>query len=275
MAENILKTRIQLKYDTYENWAASTLVLKSGEVAIATVTTVMDEVTKTPATVMKVGDGTHTFSQLPFLTAKAADVYEWAKAETKPTYGADEITGFDEAVANAVKENAELGPVTYRIVKSEVSGEHKYTLQQKLPGTDTTWQDVNTAIDLAEIYTKMGTLEESLTTLNGAVTEEGSVKKIAKDAADDAVKFLLGEGEGDEGKISEAYDTLKEIADWIEAHGTAAADLVSQLSDLQEEVEKKANDADLADIAKSGDVADLVQGETILVFNCGGASETI
>ena len=35
--EKILNTRLQLKYDTYENWYASTFILKAGEVAIATV----------------------------------------------------------------------------------------------------------------------------------------------------------------------------------------------------------------------------------------------
>ena len=35
MAEKILNTRIALKYDTLANWSTSTLVLKTGEIAIA------------------------------------------------------------------------------------------------------------------------------------------------------------------------------------------------------------------------------------------------
>lgn len=33
--EKILNTRIQLKYDSYENWNSSSVVLKAGEIAIA------------------------------------------------------------------------------------------------------------------------------------------------------------------------------------------------------------------------------------------------
>jgi hypothetical protein len=33
---------------------------------------------------MKVGDGTSTFAQLPWISAKAADVYAWAKQASLP-----------------------------------------------------------------------------------------------------------------------------------------------------------------------------------------------
>jgi hypothetical protein len=35
MAENILQTRIQLRYDTYTRWMNSNVILKPGETAIA------------------------------------------------------------------------------------------------------------------------------------------------------------------------------------------------------------------------------------------------
>lgn len=84
MAEKILNTRIQLRYDTLENWTSSTLALKKGELAIVTLGTVKDgstagDVNQHPV-LFKVGDGSHTFAQLPFASALAADVYAWAKA---------------------------------------------------------------------------------------------------------------------------------------------------------------------------------------------------
>ena len=81
MAEKILKTRIQLKYDTYANWTTNNPVLKAGEVAIATVPTgdANNVSTSLPAVLMKVGDGTSNYNALPFLSAKAADVYAYAK----------------------------------------------------------------------------------------------------------------------------------------------------------------------------------------------------
>lgn len=39
----------------------------------------------------KVGDGTHNFADLPWMTGLAGDVYDWAKASTKPSYNYSEI----------------------------------------------------------------------------------------------------------------------------------------------------------------------------------------
>lgn len=89
MAEKEFKTRILLKYDSLTNWNNSTGYLRAGEVAIATVPegTAGQEVgsVATPQVLVKVGDGKHRFADLPFITAKAGDVYAWAKRE-KPSY---------------------------------------------------------------------------------------------------------------------------------------------------------------------------------------------
>ena len=50
----------------------------------------------------KVGDGTTAFENLPWVQAKAADVYEWAKAANKPTYSASEISGLDAYISGKV-----------------------------------------------------------------------------------------------------------------------------------------------------------------------------
>ena len=82
MAEKILNTRIQLKYATLAEWNASTLILKAGEVAFATVPTA--EGSTLEPVMFKVGDGSKTFAQLDWASAKAADVYGWAKAAGLP-----------------------------------------------------------------------------------------------------------------------------------------------------------------------------------------------
>jgi len=51
MADKILKTRIQLKHDTADNWAKSSLVLMAGELAIDTTNLIA-----------KIGDGTNTWA---------------------------------------------------------------------------------------------------------------------------------------------------------------------------------------------------------------------
>lgn len=99
MANKILTTRLKLKYDTLANWSKTdvadkggNLVLLAGEIGIVSVPTGSSaEQTTPPAILMKVGDGTTAFKDLPWTSAKAADVYAWAKAATKPSYNWSEI----------------------------------------------------------------------------------------------------------------------------------------------------------------------------------------
>ena len=89
MSTKQLNTRIALKFDSYNNWKDSTLELLPGEVAICEVpgapqTLADGTVVQTAPTVLfKVGtEEKKAFKDLPWASAKAADVYEWAKAET-------------------------------------------------------------------------------------------------------------------------------------------------------------------------------------------------
>ena len=93
MAENVIKTRIALKVDSLTNWQGSDFnknkedstakYLKKGEVAFATLTTTQTDangnVVNVPCTLIKVGDGATKFDKLPWVSALAADVYDWAK----------------------------------------------------------------------------------------------------------------------------------------------------------------------------------------------------
>lgn len=110
----VLKVRIRNRYDSYENWASSNLVLEPGEIAIAytvvTVDTADGSAEQHSELLMKVGNGVNTFKDLPWVSAKAADVSSWAKASTKPTYTVDEIDGIEaymEGYLAASKEYAD------------------------------------------------------------------------------------------------------------------------------------------------------------------------
>lgn len=79
-------TRIKNKVDTLAAWQSYTGTLLDGEIAIirvATGETYLNPVTNQDEPVvellMKVGDGSSPFAQLPWLSAKASDVYAWAK----------------------------------------------------------------------------------------------------------------------------------------------------------------------------------------------------
>lgn len=81
--EKTLNTRIGLKIDTLENWSKSTLPLKKGEVAFATVAATAGNGLTEPVVMMKIGeDGVKTFKDIEWnFYAKASDVLASAKSE--------------------------------------------------------------------------------------------------------------------------------------------------------------------------------------------------
>lgn len=83
MAEKVIQTRIINKHGKLADWLTSTTVLKEGEIALAYVETTKPDgqggTYTVPTYLMKVGDGTNTFSGLEWVAAPASDVYEWAK----------------------------------------------------------------------------------------------------------------------------------------------------------------------------------------------------
>ena len=82
MAERTLNTRIRLRYASYTEWQNSTVQLLPGEVAVCYVEANNTEIKNTAPTVLfKVGDGSHVFKDLKWSSARAADVFDWAKVE--------------------------------------------------------------------------------------------------------------------------------------------------------------------------------------------------
>ena len=92
MAEKTLNTRFQLPYDTYTNWSTKNPKLKKGEMVQVEVPAPKDAIVQAPSVLIKVGDGTHNFNDLAWASGLAADIYDWAKAATKPSYSTSELT---------------------------------------------------------------------------------------------------------------------------------------------------------------------------------------
>lgn len=157
-------TRIGLKIDTLENWNKSTLVLMSGEVAIATVAAGGSNAGLTePVQMIKIGDGSSTFSQLDWaLYAKASDVYSWAKAATKPTYQASEIQGLSAYIGGQIQDTDLDTRYTFAVVDGKLQvTETLYTKGVAGTGTTTSYDfataaEVDSAITaaLSSYYTK-------------------------------------------------------------------------------------------------------------------------
>ena len=181
----VFQTRIQLKYDTYENWIAADPILKKGEMAIATIPegNTTSKLQNLPNVVLKIGDGANKYSILPFVSGLAADVYSWAKAATKPSYAASEITGLQAAIEQYSDYDTNT---QYRIVQvvdeKKVAIPGKYQLQSKELGGD--WQNVtDSLIDVTDAFGRIATLETTIAGLTGGAGSiasqiDAAIKKL-------------------------------------------------------------------------------------------------
>lgn len=135
-ATKTLNTRIQLKYDTFQNWSTNNPTLLAGEIAVVEVPTAQGSVSQVPAVLIKVGNGTQAFNDLAWGSALAADVYPWAKASTKPTYQATEIEGLEDFIAGEINDTN----TQYQLVSL---GNTSFKLQSR-EGTSGEWVDAQT-----------------------------------------------------------------------------------------------------------------------------------
>ena len=179
MAEHTLNTRILLKYDSYANWTKNNPVLKAGEMAIATVANI--EANKAtgfqnlPNVVLKVGDGTSHYNDLKFVSALAADVYEWAKAASKPEYGYKEITGLEAELAR-VSAAADTD-TQYDLVATDATN-YKYELRSKEKSA-VEWTKV-ADLDLSGIVSRVAALEGKFAGMTEATVVAHVAAEIAK-----------------------------------------------------------------------------------------------
>ena len=198
---NTIQTRISLKYDSYANWTSKNPKLLKGELAIATVpadTKKPDGSTNLfenlPNVVMKVGDGTNNYNDLPFVSGLAADVYAWAKAATKPSYSISEIAGAQE----------------YRIVPMAGEGnENKYALQSRKAGSENAWSNVaDSVIDLSQIVADIADHESRIGTIESDLNTATTGLKARMDAVENDIKGLTGNSGGIQGAINTTIQTL-------------------------------------------------------------------
>lgn len=248
MAEKLLNTRILLKYDSYENWITNNPVLKQGEVAIATIPSGsnLDKIDEKnlPNVMLKVGDGTTPYAQLKFVSGLAADVYEWAKQSTKPTYTADEIEGLSDYISGEIQDT----DTQYTLVK-DADKAYTYKLMSRAKGA-TEYANLVATIDMSDVQTRLAALEAS-------VGEGGSVN----DQITSAIGALESAGQtcGDGEVISKV--TQKNGVVSVEKKTLAATDIPelaqSKITNLTTDLAGKQDKLEIADAynAESNKVA--------------------
>lgn len=188
-----------------------------GEACVAVVSdgTAGFDSSKPPIVSIKIGDGTHTFAELPWAQAVAGDVYAWAKAATKPTYAANEISGLVDYISGEIQDTN----TTYKI-EQDSTERNKITLYSKAIGG--AWTAESTIALPADYAAKA--YETKVDTLIGSDAGK-SVRTIANEEL--AAQLIPASAQ-------EALDTLQEIAAWIQSHPGDAAEMHSKIVTLKD-----------------------------------------
>lgn len=182
MAEHVLATRIQLRYDTLNNWLNSDEILMAGEMAVAKVeyATSINYTNSTPANTppsfgLKVGDGRRRFYELPWVQAVAGDVYSWAKQQNPPS--ASNIPGLADFIGTYISENYDLSgggsgggsggdtPVAariYQLVAGTGLEANRYYLQYRTADSNEWTIDTAHYIDLSYLAQLMAWIGEDI-----------------------------------------------------------------------------------------------------------------
>lgn len=224
MANKTFNTRIKNKIDTYANWIDKDPVLLNGEIAVVVIPAETGAVQGEPVTLFKVGDGTKNFSQLEFTGAKAADVYGWAKAATKPTYSATEITGLEAYIGEKIQDT----DTQYKLEADAEDG-HKFYLYSKAKGDEAFGTTPVSTITIPEkVYTLVTGTANGTVKFNG---EDVAVKGLGSAAYTDSTAYDT------KGAAQTAEDNAKAYADGKDTAiaaakkaGTDAQDTVNALS---------------------------------------------
>ena len=221
----ILNTRVILRNDSTANWEAhSNVVLYKGEIGIEFLT---DNSVK-----MKVGDGVKTWAELDYVTsAKTVDLNGDNKTIVIEN-GTAKLFGFDAAEEGAQPRKNADGEIEWVVPSTEtVDG-----LQTIVSGLQTDVSGLKISVSsIQEILTPSAEGEKTLvqriseieSAMNG--TGEGSVEqKIRTEVATQINDFAT--------KVSDdgIANTFKELVDYVATHGTEAADMVKDITTLQE-----------------------------------------
>lgn len=271
-----INTRIGLKYDSLENWQSSTLVLNRGEVAFTAIQT-KDEngfPTGVPSVLMKVGDGTKTWSQLDYVYGLAADVPAWAKGSDEDLFKnltiEDGVIDENNIATFSVKyKNTEIDTFTldfaafenvdYSLTSAKIEDEVRVQLfadgavdsQVKIIGKDEVKVDltvpntIEVSADLSA-YATVEAMEAGDRALNEKIGELNTLTTDAKNTVVAAINEVQAEVIAADGKIDAEIARAQSVEGDLAKLATAEkTNLVAAINEVQSEIEavdKKVDD---------------------------------
>lgn len=216
MAITTIKTQIQFRRDTTENWYLNRDVIPAAgepcfDIELGT---------------LKIGDGVKTYEELDPIGGEGSISVSADGKSIIFEDGIFKLAGFDAAEVGAQpRKNAE-GNIEWVVPSSEtVEG-----LQSTVAGLQS---DVKTLQDIVTpsgegtqpLLTRVETLEDKVDVLNGNEFTDGSVLKIVKDEINAFATNI-----NDDEKVN----TFKELVDYVANHDGEAATLAADISTLQE-----------------------------------------
>ena len=154
MATKTMNVQYKLRGDTLANLEAKNAVYGVNEPVVVLIPADTDTDTKA-AVLLKLGDGATAFKDLPYVTALAGDVPEWAKAATKPEYTASEIKNIDSYIAGKVQdtdtqyklEQDSTDPHVL-ILSAKALADENYTEVVRITTADTTYTAADKSVNV-------------------------------------------------------------------------------------------------------------------------------
>lgn len=264
--------RIQNKYSSFTEWYDANPTLLAGEPSFVVVPAETGAVTQEPAVLIKVGDGTTPWRDLPWVSAVAADVADWAKAAEKPEYTATEITGLADYISGEIQDTN----TKYKLEQDATDAHILILSAQEIGGdwaevarittADTVYDDaalieriaaleanVGTtpvedqidakieALDLANTYEQKGAAAQALIDAKAHADGKDEAIAAAQKAGDDAAaavqaldEDLSPRVEALEGTVGDETEGLvKDVADLKAAVGDANSGLAQDVANLE------------------------------------------
>ena len=255
MANRTLNTRIKLRYASYAEWQASTIQLLPGEVAVCYIGANNEEIKNTAPTVLfKVGDGEHAFKDLQWASARAADVYDWAKAENRPEYskadvGLANVRNVEQYSKDEVDElisgiRSDLQVDTNTTYEFDLSKTNEITIYSKEQGADRVKvgtfavsfeeleNSINDAID--GINSQISGIEEDISTLNSNKANKSDVETALSGKVDVSAYNT---------KVGEINTAIENVSQALEDYKTEADGLYMTQTEVDARIDKIITDA--------------------------------
>lgn len=237
MAERTLNTRIKLRYASYDEWKASSVQLLPGEVAVCYIAANNEEIKNTAPTVLfKVGDGEHTFSGLQWASARAADVYDWAKEPNRPEYSKSDVglgnvrnveqyskTEVDDLISGI---RGDLETDTNTTYEFDLETANEITIYSKEKGADkvkvgtfkVSFSELENSINdaIGGINSKISGIEGNITNLQNNKANKSDVETALSGKVDvSTYNTKVGELNTAIGDVSQALEDYKTEADGL------------------------------------------------------------